>query len=437
MAFGRSTQRHPLVATPTPLPLPPPQKTENPDPERKLPAQFDPSTCRTLYVGNLHPFINESILKDVFSALVPVTEVKIIKDKQSGLSAGYGFVKLADHGSAERALASIHNAHLYGQEIRLNWAFQSNHRDDPSGQSHVFVGDLSNDVTDQVLFAAFAKISPDCVEARVMWDHQTGRSKGYGFVSFQSQSAAEAALNQMNGESLGGRNIRVGWAQHKQDATSTQDANEVNKTDPTNTNVYVGCLSPEVTDTELRRHFSAFGNILELKQHRKGGYAFVRYHTHEAAVGAICEMTGKVLGGKTLKCSWGRNVNIASSGVSPVVTTGLGSNPVAGGAVMLDMGAMQPTAPLVNSHLPNMMSVAQQMMMGQQHGILQQQQGLLQALLLAQQVGQGVPMATEVQMLMQQQMQGLANPNGIMGMQQHASGLMPLDQDNMYYGMYQ
>jgi RNA recognition motif-containing protein len=131
-----------------------------------------------------------------------------------------------------------------------------------------------------------------------MWDHQTGRSKGYGFVSFQSQSAAEAALNQMNGESLGGRNIRVGWAQHKQvrhspvsratlfqscprrfpladrsarlgtfisqDATSTQDANEVNKTDPTNTNVYVGCLSPEVTDTELRRHFSGLIPFLAL-----------------------------------------------------------------------------------------------------------------------------------------------------------------------------
>lgn len=49
-----------------------------------------------------------------------------------------------------------------------------------------------------------------------MWDHATGRSKGYGFVSFQSEEAAEAAISKMNGELLGGRRIRVGWAQHKQ-----------------------------------------------------------------------------------------------------------------------------------------------------------------------------------------------------------------------------
>lgn len=49
-----------------------------------------------------------------------------------------------------------------------------------------------------------------------MWDYSTGRSKGYGFVSFLSQSAAEAAIAKMNGQSLGGRRIRVGWAQHKQ-----------------------------------------------------------------------------------------------------------------------------------------------------------------------------------------------------------------------------
>lgn len=49
-----------------------------------------------------------------------------------------------------------------------------------------------------------------------MWDHITGRSKGYGFVSFKTNEDAERGIQKMNGEMLGGRRIRCGWAQHKQ-----------------------------------------------------------------------------------------------------------------------------------------------------------------------------------------------------------------------------
>ena len=49
-----------------------------------------------------------------------------------------------------------------------------------------------------------------------MWDHGTGRSKGYGFVSFRRKEDADAAIEQMQGRQIGSRRIRVGWAQHKQ-----------------------------------------------------------------------------------------------------------------------------------------------------------------------------------------------------------------------------
>ena len=49
-----------------------------------------------------------------------------------------------------------------------------------------------------------------------MWDHITGRSKGYGFVSFRRKEDAEDAIVQMQGRQIGSRRIRVGWAQHKQ-----------------------------------------------------------------------------------------------------------------------------------------------------------------------------------------------------------------------------
>ncbi len=49
-----------------------------------------------------------------------------------------------------------------------------------------------------------------------MWDHGTGRSKGYGFVSFRIKEDAEVAINEMQGKQVGSRHVRVGWAQHKQ-----------------------------------------------------------------------------------------------------------------------------------------------------------------------------------------------------------------------------
>ena len=68
-------------------------------------------------------------------------------------------------------------------------------------------------------------------------------------------------------------------------------------------------------DAEVRRQFGAFGNIAEVKLYRKGAYGFVRYKAHEDALRAIVGMNGAALGGKLLKCSWGRHPNMPPSGV--------------------------------------------------------------------------------------------------------------------------
>ena len=78
-------------------------------------ASFDPSNCKSLYVGNLHPYVNEAMLQEIFATLGPVAEVKVIKDKVTGMSAGYGFIKFLDHRAADLALQSINGRVLYGQ----------------------------------------------------------------------------------------------------------------------------------------------------------------------------------------------------------------------------------------------------------------------------------------------------------------------------------
>ena len=59
-------------------------------------------------------------------------------------------------------------------QVRVNWAYQKDQREDTSGHCHIFVGDLSNDVTHEVLFNAFQHCG-ECSDANVIWDRTTGR----------------------------------------------------------------------------------------------------------------------------------------------------------------------------------------------------------------------------------------------------------------------
>jgi RNA recognition motif-containing protein len=79
----------------------------------------------------------------------------------------------------------------------------------------LFVGSLSWDTNDQGLreaFSAHGEIS----EAVVVSDRDTGRSRGFGFVTFENDESADKAVAALNGTQLDGRSIRVDVAQAKQ-----------------------------------------------------------------------------------------------------------------------------------------------------------------------------------------------------------------------------
>lgn len=72
----------------------------------------------------------------------------------------------------------------------------------------LFVGGLSWGTSDDGLRAAFESFG-EVVEAKVVLDRETGRSRGFGFVTFADDAAATRAMEEMNGVELEGRNIRV------------------------------------------------------------------------------------------------------------------------------------------------------------------------------------------------------------------------------------
>ncbi|KAJ2577801.1 E3 ubiquitin-protein ligase pub1 [Coemansia sp. RSA 1807] len=301
----------------------------------------DSTNSRGLYVGNLDQQATEQTLFEVFSSVCPVMSVKIIVDKrqpQGGLN--YGFVEFANHQDAELALQTLNGYRIIDSEIRVNWAYTSGTQghEDTSAHFPVFVGDLSSEVNDQVLAKAFS-VYPSMSDARVMWDMVSGKSRGYGFVTFRDRADAEMSIGQMNGEWLGSRAIRVNWANQKvpsrvrQDAQSLQPMQSLSfdavqdMTAQYNTTVYVGNLTNYTTHEQLQAMFQPFGVMVEVRMQVERGFAFIKMDTHKNAALAITQLHGTPLNGRPIKCSWGKDRHPDPQAAFGAVAAAAAANP--------------------------------------------------------------------------------------------------------------
>ncbi|KAH9626205.1 hypothetical protein KSS87_000084 [Heliosperma pusillum] len=265
-----------------------------------LPPGFDPSSCRSVYVGNIHPQVTEALLQEVFAGSGPVEGCKLVRKEKSS----YGFVHYYDRRYASMSILTLNGRHL---------------------------------------------------DAKVMWDQKTGRSRGFGFVSFRNQQDAQSAINELTGKWLGSRQIRCNWA--TKGATSGDDKqgteaksmvewtngssvlrklifsifledgkentnSEAPENNPQYTTVYVGNLPPEATQLDLHRHFYQLGagTIEEVRVQRDKGFGFVRYSTHAEATLAIQfgNNPQSFLLGKQIKCSWGSKPTPPSTASNPL-----------------------------------------------------------------------------------------------------------------------
>lgn len=78
----------------------------------------------------------------------------------------------------------------------------------------LFVGNLSWNTRDESLYEAFSQFG-EVTDAKVITDRETGRSRGFGFVTFADEQAGQDAMSAMDGQELDGRPIRVNEAQER------------------------------------------------------------------------------------------------------------------------------------------------------------------------------------------------------------------------------
>uniref|UniRef100_A0A4W5PZK4 Polyadenylate-binding protein n=1 Tax=Hucho hucho TaxID=62062 RepID=A0A4W5PZK4_9TELE len=250
----------------------------------------------SLYVGDLHPDITEAMLYEKFSPAGPVLSIRVCRDMITRRSLGYAYVNFSQPTDAERALDTMNFDVVKGKPIRIMWSQR-----DPSlrksGVGNVFIKNLDKTIDNKALYDTFSAFG-NILSCKVVCDENG--SKGYAFVHFETQDAADRAIEKMNGMLLNDRKVFVGRFKSRKEREAELGAKAKEFT-----NVYIKNFGDDMNDDKLKEMFDQYGRILSVKvmtdpSGKSRGFGFVSYEKHEDANKACEEMNGQEFNGKTV-----------------------------------------------------------------------------------------------------------------------------------------
>mmetsp|Transcript_18548 Transcript_18548/g.45515 ORF Transcript_18548/g.45515 Transcript_18548/m.45515 type:complete len:428 (-) Transcript_18548:60-1343(-) len=273
---------------------------------------------KTLWVGGLEPHMDEAFVYNMFDSFKTVLEnVKVIRDKETGQAAGYGFAEFTSPAVAGRVLAQLNNQPIpgsVGKRYRLNWA-QFGANDSSGGTNYsVFVGDLSAETNDVSLGECFMQRYATVMGARVVTDPATGVSKGYGFVRFSDMMERDRAVREMNGVYLNGRGMRVSMAVPK-NSSATDGAGGAGAANAAahRGGLMVSNIDLTLSESDLRKYFEEYGDVTSLAMPIGKGVATVVMRDRNMAQRAIQGLNGRQIGKSCFRVRWATQSDVSAA----------------------------------------------------------------------------------------------------------------------------
>jgi polyadenylate-binding protein len=212
-------------------------------------------------------------------------------------SLGYAYVNFQQPADAERAMDTMNFDIMKGKPIRIMWSQR-----DPSlrksGVGNIFIKNLDKSIDNKDMYDTFSTFGT-ILSCKVATDEH-GNSKGYGFVHFETEEAANKAIEKVNGMLLSDKKLYVGRFIPRKDRE--KDLGEMAKKF---TNVYIKNFPESFDEAKLRELFESYGKITSYKvmfdeSGKSRGFGFVAFEDAEDAERAVTELNGKEMDGKVV-----------------------------------------------------------------------------------------------------------------------------------------
>ncbi|KAG0541276.1 hypothetical protein BDA96_02G003600 [Sorghum bicolor] len=201
---------------PAPDKLPDPHFKLDPAMQQDVPQRHDDDNSSSehfIFVGDLAYDVTEYMLHHLFKTrYASVKRAKIIVDRFTGRSKGYGFVQFGDVNEQTQALTEMNGAYCSTRPMRIGPVpnkknFSHNKQGtEPyhDNNSRLFVGQLDQSVTYEDMIQAFRPYG-ELIDVKIL------AGKGFGFVTYSNRPSAEEAIRMLNGSQLGGKAIKLSW----------------------------------------------------------------------------------------------------------------------------------------------------------------------------------------------------------------------------------
>uniref|UniRef100_A0A4W4HH35 Polyadenylate-binding protein n=1 Tax=Electrophorus electricus TaxID=8005 RepID=A0A4W4HH35_ELEEL len=283
-------------------------------PIRIMWSQRDPSLRKSgvgnVFIKNLDKSIDNKALYDTFSAFGNILSCKVVCDENG--SKGYAFVHFETQDAADRAIEKMNGMLLNDRKVFVGRFKSRKEREAELGAkakefTNVYIKNFGEDMDDDRLKEIFDKYGKT-LSVKVMTD-PAGKSRGFGFVSYEKHEDANKAVEEMNGTEMNGKAVFVGRAQKKMERQAElkrkfEQLKQERISRYQGVNLYIKNLDDTIDDEKLRKEFSPFGSITSakvmLEEGRSKGFGFVCFSSPEEATKAVTEMNGRIVGSKPL-----------------------------------------------------------------------------------------------------------------------------------------
>lgn len=255
----------------------------------------------------------DEMMMEAFSVYGTVTDAKVMRERDTFKSRGFGFVTFAEQGAANNCVAS--NVICDGRQVDVKLAQSKEEMEEQKVRSYqptaelkpslgavtsgkIFVGGLSQATNQDSLLVAMQPYG-EISEVMVMFDKITEKSRGFGFVTFVDPSSVSHLLATPNLE-VDGKIVEIKPAQEKSESP-------VSQINPGSTKIFVGGLAAVTTDASLQQYFASFGQVTETsvmydkETSKSRGFAFVEFDRYDA-VSAVLSQNNHQIDGKWVDC---------------------------------------------------------------------------------------------------------------------------------------